>query len=112
MKTLNTLDYQQGRQRPNKVMERLKAVFQQKNNPATLITADYDSKLVRNTLATKFTQYMNGKEFGTLEFHDKEGNDIIMEQEYETLHIKVDNKQVKDFNLNEVWVIKRLIEAV
>lgn len=94
------------------VLKSLKAVFKYKKNASTLIIADYDKKLIRNTIAWKFTAYMNGRDFWTLEFHDKEWHDIIMEQEDETLRIKVDKKYVKDLNLNKVWVIRKLIEAV
>jgi len=52
MNTINTLDYhQQGRKRPNMVLKSLKAVFKYKKNASTLIIADYDKKLIRNTIA-------------------------------------------------------------
>lgn len=113
MRTISNLDQYNGQKsKPNKVLEALRNIVKHRSNPTTLITSEYDKKLIRNTIASKYSAYMNWKEFWTLEFHDKEWHDIIMEQEEETLHIIVDHNKTLNFNLNKVWAIKNLIEAV
>jgi hypothetical protein len=112
MGSINNIDSLQRTWKKNKVLEAIKSLFKDKNQVTTVIMTDYDKSFIKNKIASKFTSYLNWKDFWTLQFLDKKWHDIVMEQENKTLHFKVNNRFVKDFNLNDIWVIKKLIETV
>lgn len=96
----------------SKVLTSIQRLFKNKNNPTTIIMADYNKRFIRNTITSKLVAYKNWRKFWTLEFLDKSWHSKKFIQDKNILVYSVDNITIWWIYMDEKNIFQELNDRI